>query len=257
MSAADKLCQHFRDFDLSKKETESTPFERAKKVEEMSRLVGKSMAAKFKTVRDCFRFIDEDKSGTLSRQEIQRLFKQFNYNKDFANEFFDLIDIDGSEEIDFNELRAFIGPHIQPGFQAPVRANHNIPTTIPELHEAQHQTAKNRHRTTYGDMLQGLSLSMSKNGVMQGYGGHTPRIHGDHSLLEKKSDRDVLPVFKEGLHSRLDSRRVSESSVSTAQSTANHKPAVPYSDLPVLRRLNEAALVAGALSSGVQRRASK
>lgn len=263
-----------RDLDYGKKTCpDAEARARVEKLKKLSEVVGKSMAAKFKTVRDCFRFIDEDHNGGVSREELQRLLRQFNYDEEFANELFDLLDGNGSEEIDFNELRAFIGPHIQPGFQAPLRTPRKDPTSISEIHERNHETYMNRYRTTYCDMVQGCGGKQS--GIMAGYGGSTtPMLHSPRFLEARdyNSDRDVLPALKElhqGLPNRFSARKESESSVCTFTSKASKgtvnvnnstKLLVPYTDGSVLRRLNQAALVAGSVvgqSYGVPRRASR
>lgn len=270
MHSVEKPSRNFRDLDFGQKICPSAAAQaRVEKLNQLSEVVGKSMAAKFKTVRDCFRFIDEDKNGTVSREEVQRLLRQFNFEENFANEFFDLLDANGSEEIDFNELRAFIGPHIQPGFQAPLRTPPKMPSSISEIHAMNHDTNINRYRTSYGDMVRGCGGKQS--GLMAGYGGSTtPMLHTPRFMdtREYNSDRDMLPALKElsqGLPGRIHSRKDSESSISTSKTSTfqmnnSHKLLVPYSDGSVLRRLNQAAVMAGSVvgtSSGVPRRASR
>lgn len=267
------LRKSFQDLDFGTKSCLDNTA-RVAKLRTLSEHIGKSMAAKFKTVRDCFRFIDEDHNGGVSREELQRLLRQFNYDEKFADEFFDLLDSNGSEEIDFNDLRAFIGPHIQPGFQAPLRTPRKGPTSVSEIHEMNHDTNIQRHRTTYADMVQGCGGKQS--GLMPGYGGSTtPRLHNERFLEARdyNSDRDVLPALKEfrqGLPNRFSARKESESSICTFTSKASKgtvtsnvnnstKLLVPYTDGSVLRRLNQAALIAGSVvgqSYGVPRRAS-
>lgn len=214
-------------------------------------MVGKSMAAKFKTVRDCFRFIDEDHSGTVNLEEVERLLRQFNFDHEFAIEFFGLIDKDGSGEISFNELQAFIGPYIQPGYQAPLQTMSAEPQSFGEIHEKNHDTFKNMHRTTYGDMVRGCeSIDNGRTPGMPGYKGHIPTPLSQAS----SEDRDEIPSFKalkEGLNSKISSRRESETVVSSTCRPPNSKsPLAPYTDGSVLRRLNEAALRAGSVVGG-------
>ena len=72
----------------------------------------------FTQVRAAFRKFDEDKSGTISREEMRRMFQYFglfDFAKMTEKEFGALInryDPDGSGELDYNEFLGEFGASI-------------------------------------------------------------------------------------------------------------------------------------------------
>lgn len=82
----------------------------------MCDLIGSKASARFRTVNQCFRNMDQDCDGLVTRSEVQELFRSFHLPEDFANRFFELMDIDRSGGIDYRELQRIIGPYIQPGY---------------------------------------------------------------------------------------------------------------------------------------------
>jgi len=216
---------------------------RVQKLDALAKLVGKSMAAKFKTVRECFRFIDEDHDGLISLDEVQRLLRSCNFEDTFAAEFFDLLNKDGNEKVDFHELRAWLGPHIQPGFEVPIVAVFE-PTFPNEIHEMNTTCYKKRHQTTYAEMVKGNG-AMQTPRTMPGYGGHNPKVVS--KVLGEPSKRDVLPRYAD--EAPAPCSKYTANMVASYQATGANAtmPWALYSDRSANRRLNQAALVAGCM----------
>lgn len=79
--------------------------------------IGSKAASRYKSLRQCFLHIDADHDGRLDRKELHRVFRSFNMPEDHADRFFDILDTNGDESIDYEELRSLLGPYIQPGYQ--------------------------------------------------------------------------------------------------------------------------------------------
>eukprot|EP00899_Mesostigma_viride_P002333 jgi/Mesvir1/120/Mv07788-RA.1 len=57
--------------------------------------------------RTCFALLDEDGGGTITLQEFERFGFVFNISMDSARKIFKQFDIDGSQELDYEEFRMF------------------------------------------------------------------------------------------------------------------------------------------------------
>jgi len=90
---------------------------RERKFKEMCAMLGRKASLRYKTVRQCFRHLDADHNGTISRSEIVDFFRLFTLSSEFANTFFDMMDVDQSGDISYNELRSIMAPYIQPGYE--------------------------------------------------------------------------------------------------------------------------------------------
>eukprot|EP00928_Gymnodinium_smaydae_P025819 TRINITY_DN2045_c0_g3_i1.p1 TRINITY_DN2045_c0_g3~~TRINITY_DN2045_c0_g3_i1.p1 ORF type:complete len:311 (+),score=36.29 TRINITY_DN2045_c0_g3_i1:112-1044(+) len=88
--------------------------------------VGTKCAQKFSKARQAFRFVDVNKDGKISREEIAQFFDVFNMPKDRVNCFFDFLDEDRSGDVETCEFIAKMWPFINPGCdeQAPTFLNH-------------------------------------------------------------------------------------------------------------------------------------
>jgi len=246
---------------------------RAAKLEELRNLIGKKMATKFKTVRQCFHFIDVEHKGKIVREDIHRLFKNLHLHRNFgdtdfsfADDFYDLLNIDGNEEIDYHELQAFVGPYIHPG-HCPILVSSRDTERHEETHYLkgkfhpieQHENVKNMYATSYDGFLTDRSTPQVPSGLLPGYGGFVPRAPPGKPRT-KEHDH---PLFRK-LRSRC-------SDISDCSTKASTEPSLPWVGTPrdtsslctsrsnsvapanwppinqehMLRRLNDAALQAG------------
>merc|ERR1719337_776104 len=83
-------------------------------------LIGQKAFFKFRNVKDAFRTIDQDRSGSVEKQEMQAFFRQFSLPEETASLLFDYLDRDESGELDYVEFMRHFGPIIQPGVPPPV-----------------------------------------------------------------------------------------------------------------------------------------
>jgi len=111
-------------------------------------LVGQKAAERHKTVADCFLRIDTDGNGAVERDELRVFFRQFNLTQDLADYFFDTLDVDKNNEVDYHELRQIIGPYIQPGYKVPRARPMVHPRLSPE--QRQHEAELNSITSTIG-----------------------------------------------------------------------------------------------------------
>lgn len=88
----------------------------AKELAEISGMLGRRVALRFKTINRCFMFLDADHSGGLTKDEMETLFRTFNMDVKMAHRFVDLIDTKKRGYIKYNAIRKIIAPHIQPGY---------------------------------------------------------------------------------------------------------------------------------------------
>eukprot|EP00746_Dinoflagellata_sp_MGD_P022710 gnl/MRDRNA2_/MRDRNA2_153168_c0_seq1.p1 gnl/MRDRNA2_/MRDRNA2_153168_c0~~gnl/MRDRNA2_/MRDRNA2_153168_c0_seq1.p1 ORF type:complete len:1041 (+),score=192.19 gnl/MRDRNA2_/MRDRNA2_153168_c0_seq1:149-3271(+) len=95
---------------------------RRRELQHLSWLVATKASLKFKSINECFRHLDTTRDGMISRPDIRHFFRTFNLEADLADRFFDLLDVQGIGEIDYNELRAQVGPYLAPGYKPPQQA---------------------------------------------------------------------------------------------------------------------------------------
>jgi Ca2+-binding EF-hand superfamily protein len=80
--------------------------------------IAEKASQKFKNTRQAFRFIDEDHDGTISRTEMRYFFRAYDFAPPVADAFFDFLDPEGNEEIDYETFVGFMSPHfndVRPG----------------------------------------------------------------------------------------------------------------------------------------------
>lgn len=184
--------------------------ERAKKLEELRSLIGKKMAAKFKTVRQCFHYIDAEHKGSIVCEDIHQLFKNLHLNKsigwtDLADQFFDLLNLDGNEEIDFHELQAFVGPYIHPG-HCPAFVSSSNPGSGLSSHFQKgkffpiehHDNVKNMYTTSYGGFSSDGKNPHVPTALMPGYGGFVPRAAPGKPRTHETPDIPLFPKSRRG-----------------------------------------------------------
>eukprot|EP00746_Dinoflagellata_sp_MGD_P000219 gnl/MRDRNA2_/MRDRNA2_100389_c0_seq1.p1 gnl/MRDRNA2_/MRDRNA2_100389_c0~~gnl/MRDRNA2_/MRDRNA2_100389_c0_seq1.p1 ORF type:complete len:350 (+),score=41.15 gnl/MRDRNA2_/MRDRNA2_100389_c0_seq1:77-1051(+) len=185
--------------------------ERAKILEELRNLIGKKMAAKFKTVRQCFHYIDAEHKGSIVRKDIHQLFKNMHLHQSigrtdmsYADHFFDLLNLDGNEEIDFHELQAFVGPYIHPG--CPVFVSSADPGSGLSSHFQKgkffpierHDNVKNMFATSYDGFSSDRKNPHVPTDLMPGYGGFVPRAPPGQPRTHETPDIPMFPNSRRG-----------------------------------------------------------
>jgi Ca2+-binding EF-hand superfamily protein len=103
---------------------------RRREIQRLSWLVASKASLKFKTINECFRHIDADRDGMVQRSELHHFFRSFNLEIELADRFFDLLDVQGIGEIDYNELRAHIGAYLAPGYKPPQGAGAKVEVSV-------------------------------------------------------------------------------------------------------------------------------
>jgi len=81
-------------------------------------LIGSKAAQRFRSVQQCFRRIDQDHDAAVTRAEMREFCRTLNVTAEQADRFFDLLDLDRNNLVDFFEVASILGPYIQPGYQA-------------------------------------------------------------------------------------------------------------------------------------------
>lgn len=97
---------------------------REAELQQLAEIIGAKAHAKYRCLRDCFRFVDEDKDGTVSRTECLRFMEVFGFPHAVGDHVYDLLlDKSGhSGEVDFKTFLNTFGPYIQPGYAAMYQA---------------------------------------------------------------------------------------------------------------------------------------
>lgn len=66
--------------------------------------------------------MDEDHNSRVARSEVQELFRRINLPEEYADRFFDSLELDETGQVDYLEVTGIIGPYIQSGYTAPTRS---------------------------------------------------------------------------------------------------------------------------------------
>jgi len=74
--------------------------------------VGRSCRAKYRSILKAWRRVDEDKDGRLDRKDVRRFFTEFGYDNKMGDRFFDHVNADGSDDIDYREFQTHFAPYI-------------------------------------------------------------------------------------------------------------------------------------------------
>lgn len=111
-----------------------TEAEREIQTKAIQDLITQKSAFKFRNVRDAFRLVDVDKSGTVTRREMHIFFRQFNLPGHQADLLFDALDRDDSGELDYVEFMDYFGSYIQPG-TGTFRSAYKIPLEGSTIHD--------------------------------------------------------------------------------------------------------------------------
>jgi len=100
---------------------------REAELNQLAEIIGAKAHAKYRCLRDCFRFVDEDKDGIVSRSECLRFMEVFGFPHSVGDHVYDLLlDKTGhSGEVDFTTFLGTFGPYIQPGYTMQLMEAHD------------------------------------------------------------------------------------------------------------------------------------
>merc|ERR550534_2259196 len=84
-------------------------------ISEIEELMRQKSQYKFRKVRDAFRMVDVDKSGTVSLSEMRFFMHQFNLPSSAADFLYKKIDTNGDGQVDFVEFIRYFSPIIEGG----------------------------------------------------------------------------------------------------------------------------------------------
>jgi len=98
-------------------------------IKKVCQLIGEKAPQRFRTVREAFRFIDQDHDGKVDLQEVRLFFKVFNIPESAADRLFKFMDTSLDGAIDYNEFVNYFGPYIQPGYQHQARGQTKMANT--------------------------------------------------------------------------------------------------------------------------------
>eukprot|EP00931_Biecheleriopsis_adriatica_P022731 TRINITY_DN14529_c0_g1_i1.p1 TRINITY_DN14529_c0_g1~~TRINITY_DN14529_c0_g1_i1.p1 ORF type:complete len:615 (+),score=123.16 TRINITY_DN14529_c0_g1_i1:97-1941(+) len=96
------------------------------------RFIGDRSQERFSNVQHVFRYVDSDKSGSITRSEMRYFFRAFNLDGRLADRFFDAIDFDGGGEVSFSEFYKCLSPYISPDNIQRAKKIQKPPTPLPE-----------------------------------------------------------------------------------------------------------------------------
>jgi len=109
--------------------------EKGKEFHQMLELIGEKVRQKFSKARDVFRFVDQDHSLKLDRNEVRYFLRFFNVVASQADKFFDGFEQDEDGEICYVEFLKLLWPYVNPGNE----------TTPWRLTKAQNDHAREEH----------------------------------------------------------------------------------------------------------------
>jgi len=101
-------------------------------------LIGNKSHEKFGNLRQAFRFVDGEKTGTISRSEMHYFFRAFNLPVAIADRFHNRLDITGSGDVSFSEFAKCLGPYLTPDKVVSPRR-----TSMSGVHQMSSATAEN------------------------------------------------------------------------------------------------------------------
>jgi len=81
-----------------------------REVSEIAAKVAAKLTSSFRNIREAFRSVDEDKTGTMCHDDVYKFFKKLCMPPEVAAKVLKALDRDGSGTIDFNEFAAFFDP---------------------------------------------------------------------------------------------------------------------------------------------------
>lgn len=80
-------------------------------------IIGTKAKAKYRNTRDCFRWLDEAKTGYVTRPECLQFLEGFGYNSTIGHQVYNALLRSGEPEVDVATFLHFFGPHIHPRYE--------------------------------------------------------------------------------------------------------------------------------------------
>eukprot|EP00930_Biecheleria_cincta_P095962 TRINITY_DN87846_c0_g1_i1.p1 TRINITY_DN87846_c0_g1~~TRINITY_DN87846_c0_g1_i1.p1 ORF type:complete len:630 (-),score=141.64 TRINITY_DN87846_c0_g1_i1:37-1860(-) len=84
-----------------------------KEMKRVLELISEKASQKFSTVREAMRHLDADLTGTVDRSEVRYFFRGYDFSDDVADRFFDFLDRERKEELDYPQFVNFLRPYLQ------------------------------------------------------------------------------------------------------------------------------------------------
>ncbi|CAE8640235.1 unnamed protein product [Polarella glacialis] len=86
-------------------------------ISQLGEIMGTRAHQKYKHVRDCFRFVDEDKDGLVERHECVRFLESFGFDKKVGDRMYDMmLEKCQHHKVDWTTFVHTFGPYITPGY---------------------------------------------------------------------------------------------------------------------------------------------
>eukprot|EP00929_Paragymnodinium_shiwhaense_P113760 TRINITY_DN82068_c0_g1_i1.p1 TRINITY_DN82068_c0_g1~~TRINITY_DN82068_c0_g1_i1.p1 ORF type:complete len:728 (+),score=61.73 TRINITY_DN82068_c0_g1_i1:157-2340(+) len=82
-------------------------------------VVGGKVAARFKSIKRCFAFVERDSSRMIDIDKMRAFFFSFALPPDVADRFFNYLDFSGDGLVRVEDLRWILSSYIQPGYTLP------------------------------------------------------------------------------------------------------------------------------------------
>lgn len=134
--------------------------------------MGEKLPLKFKHVRDAFRPLDVDRIGTIKRGEMRAFFRGFGHGEETADRVFNLLDPDGSGQVDFAGFMKHFDRVLGPAFRQARRAPF-IPVKDPDVAKEVTDVAiavSERLITKYKNIQEAFrALDLNKDGKVSPY----------------------------------------------------------------------------------------
>eukprot|EP00397_Hematodinium_sp_SG-2012_P009167 GEMP01009243.1.p1 GENE.GEMP01009243.1~~GEMP01009243.1.p1 ORF type:complete len:545 (+),score=80.84 GEMP01009243.1:39-1673(+) len=86
-----------------------------KELDKILRVITEKAAVKWRLARDCFRYVDTDHNGFVTRDEVRGFLGTFSLPHYTADLLFKALDTDNDGKVNYNEFVDYFAPHIQPG----------------------------------------------------------------------------------------------------------------------------------------------
>eukprot|EP00438_Fugacium_kawagutii_P021103 Skav205926 [mRNA] locus=scaffold123:961942:968264:+ [translate_table: standard] len=100
-------------------------------------IIGTKARAKYRDTRNCFRWLDEAKTGFVTRQECVQFMEVFGYNSSIGGpvttagqQVYTALLRPGQLEVDFPSFLRFFGPHIHPRYEDIAKQHEVLPPPI-------------------------------------------------------------------------------------------------------------------------------